>query len=84
MSLKSFPNNIDDRRVVWCLSQDTIDTALTDKSTSELLLVPNVTVIQLPLSRIAKRKSDKLCELDKLNLLKVDQVLVCSEALLHK
>ena len=79
MSLKSFPNNIDERRVVWCLSQDTIDTALNDKSTSELLLVPNVTVIQLPLSRIAKRKSDKLCELDKLNLLKVDQVLVCSD-----
>lgn len=43
MSLKSFPNNIDERRVVWCLSQDTIDTALNDKSTSELLLVPNVT-----------------------------------------
>ena len=79
MSLKSFPNNIDDRRVVWCLSQDTIDTALNDKSTSELLLAPNVTVIQLPLSRIAKRKSDKLCELDKLGLLKVDQVLVCSD-----
>lgn len=79
MSLKSFPNNIDDRRVVWCLSQDTIDEALNDKSTSELLLAPNVTVIQLPLSRIAKRKSDKLCELDKLKLLKVDQVLVCSD-----
>ncbi|WOE28983.1 hypothetical protein [Acinetobacter towneri] len=79
MSLKSFPNNIDDRRVVWCLSQDTIDTALNDKSTCELLLAPNVTVIQLPLSRIAKRKSDKLCELDKLGLLKVDQVLVCSD-----
>lgn len=79
MSLKSFPNNIDDRRVVWCLSQDTIDMALNDKSTSELLLTPSVTVIQLPLSRIAKRKSDKLCELDKLGLLKVDQVLVCSD-----
>jgi len=78
MSLKSFPTNIDERRVVWCLAQDTIDEALSEKSTSELLLLPNVTVVQLPLSRIAKRKSDQLCELEKLGLLKVDQVLVCS------
>ncbi|OTG69280.1 hypothetical protein B9T25_01415 [Acinetobacter sp. ANC 4470] len=79
MSLKSFPNNIDDRRVVWCLSQDTIDIALNDKSASEILFAPNITVVQLPLSRIAKRKSDKLCELEKQGLLKVDQVLVCSD-----
>ncbi|EKA75408.1 hypothetical protein [Acinetobacter baumannii] len=79
MSLKSFPNNIDDRRVVWCLSQDTVDAALNDNSSLELLLAPNVTVVQLPLSRIAKKKSVKLCELEKLGLLKVDQVLVCSD-----
>ncbi|ATY42686.1 hypothetical protein [Acinetobacter baumannii] len=79
MSLKSFPNNIDDRRVVWCLSQDTVDAALNDSSSLELLLTPNVTVVQLPLSRIAKKKSVKLCELEKLGLLKVDQVLVCSD-----
>jgi len=79
MSLKSFPNNIDDRRVVWCLSQDTVNLALNDKITSELLLAPNVTVVQLPISRIARRKSDKLCELEKQGLLKEDQVLVCSE-----
>ncbi|HEN9589560.1 TPA: hypothetical protein U9I97_003087 [Acinetobacter baumannii] len=79
MSLKSFPNNIDDRRVVWCLSQDTVDAALNDNSSLELLLAPNITVVQLPLSRIAKKKSVKLCELEKLGLLKVDQVLVCSD-----
>lgn len=79
MSLKSFPNNIDDRRVVWCLSQDTVDAALSDNSSLELLLAPNITVVQLPLSRIAKKKSVKLCELEKLGLLKVDQVLVCSD-----
>ncbi|MCU4442143.1 hypothetical protein [Acinetobacter pittii] len=79
MSLKSFPNNIDDRRVVWCLSQDTVDAALNDNSSLELLLAPNVAVVQLPLSRIAKKKSVKLCELEKLGLLKVDQVLVCSD-----
>lgn len=79
MSLKSFPNNLDDRRVVWCLSQDTIDATLNDKSCSELLFVPNVTVVQLPLSRIAKKKSVKLCKLEELGLLKVDQVLVYSD-----
>lgn len=79
MTLKSFPTKDEDRKVIWCLSETTIDKALKDKYTLHTLSESPVTIVQLPLTNLARRKSEKLRELEKAGLLLQDQVLIYSE-----
>lgn len=84
MSLKSFPNNAHERQLIWCLSGNTIDKALKDEKSKELLLTQNLTIVQVPLSRFAKKKSLELTKLDEQGLIKEDQILVVDENSLTK
>ncbi len=76
MALKSFPDNANERELVWCLEASAIDQALKDDKSKELIQAKNITVVQLPLSRLAKKKSKVLEGLEQQGLLSHDQFLM--------
>ena len=79
MALKSFPTKTSERELIWCLEASAIDKALKHEKSRELMQEPNITVVQLPLSRLAKNKSEVLAKLDQQELLSHNQFLMLGD-----
>lgn len=75
MGLKSFPRHREQRKTIWCLSNDTIDKSLEDESMANILLDSPLTIVRYPL-RGRDSSNELLVRLDNDNILKENAVLI--------
>lgn len=79
MTLKSLSQNQNERKMIWCLDEKTLDKALDNPESRKILDVPNITIIQLPISDIEIVLNPTLAELQQGVNLIPDAVLVLDE-----
>ncbi|MBF7684020.1 hypothetical protein I2F27_12050 [Acinetobacter sp. B5B] len=65
MSLNHFPKEAEKRHTIWCLTESDIRDALKSEDGRVFLNTENLTIVQIPVTNIAKFRSPELAKLEK-------------------